>query len=340
MDPISQGAVGAALPQSIAPSKQNTRYLLLAGILGFLSGMTPDLDYFIRSSEDPLLFLEYHRQFSHSLIFIPLGGFLCSLLAWSFFKVCFKAPPIPFKTTLLYCTLGYATHSLLDSCTSYGTQLFWPFSNNRVSWNTISIIDPLFTLPVLALVITAAIKNSAFFARLALLWVFFYMSLGLFNQHRAEQKAWQLAELRQHKVLRLSAKPTFGNIILWKVIYETDRHFHMDPIRTGLDIKVYYGDSLPKLNVEKDFPWLDKNSQQAKDIKRFAWFSQDYLVLNPENSKQIMDARYSPTPNRFYPLWLIEVSESKGPSEYIVYRETRRHTEADKKEFREMLLGK
>jgi len=36
-------------------------------MLGFLSGMAPDLDILIRSSTDPLLSLEYHRQFTHFL---------------------------------------------------------------------------------------------------------------------------------------------------------------------------------------------------------------------------------------------------------------------------------
>ena len=49
--------------------------------------------------------------------------------------------------TYMYSTIGYATHGIIDSLTSYGTQLFWPFSNDRFATNTISIIDPLFTLP-------------------------------------------------------------------------------------------------------------------------------------------------------------------------------------------------
>lgn len=69
MDPISQGAFGASLSQTL--TKKN---LLIIGIIGFLSGMTPDLDILIKSNNDPLLFLEFHRQFTHSLFFIPIGG--------------------------------------------------------------------------------------------------------------------------------------------------------------------------------------------------------------------------------------------------------------------------
>ena len=66
--------------------------------------------------------------------------------------------------------LGYATHALLDSCTTYGTMLFWPFSDVRIAWNTVSIIDPLFTGPILALVVLAAKKKREFYGRLAVLW--------------------------------------------------------------------------------------------------------------------------------------------------------------------------
>ena len=66
MDPLTQGTLGAALPQSLSQKQLAGS----AGLLGFLAGMAPDLDVLIRSSSDPLLFLEYHRQFTHSLVFM------------------------------------------------------------------------------------------------------------------------------------------------------------------------------------------------------------------------------------------------------------------------------
>ncbi|MBT5700853.1 MAG: metal-dependent hydrolase, partial [Gammaproteobacteria bacterium] len=67
MDPISQGSLGAALAQS----GSNPEKIKAATLLGCFAGLAPDLDIFIFSSTDPLLFLEFHRQFSHSLVFIP-----------------------------------------------------------------------------------------------------------------------------------------------------------------------------------------------------------------------------------------------------------------------------
>ena len=125
-------------------------------------GIAPYLDIFIRSSTDPLLSLQYHRQFTHSIIFIPFGGLICALFLFIVFK---KISPFNFKMTWLYCTLGYGTHGLIDACTSYGTLLFWPFSDMRIAWNNISIIDPLFTLPLILLIVIATIKKKNIYSK-------------------------------------------------------------------------------------------------------------------------------------------------------------------------------
>ncbi|NAW94554.1 metal-dependent hydrolase, partial [Vibrio sp. V42_P2S4T144] len=124
MDPLTQGLLGAALPLAVS----NKRNLAVVGVLGVVSGMAPDLDVLIRSSTDPLLYLEYHRQFTHSLLFIPFGSFICALLLYPLFA---KKRGLSFRQSWFYCALGYSTHALLDACTSYGTQLLWPISNTR-----------------------------------------------------------------------------------------------------------------------------------------------------------------------------------------------------------------
>ena len=120
MDPLSQGAVGTAFAQSTA-DKNN---IFKISVIGFLAGLAPDLDILIQSSTDPILFLEYHRQFTHSLFFIPFGSLIVALVLFPLFK-----RSMSIKTVYFASILGYATHGLLDACASYGTQLFWPFSN-------------------------------------------------------------------------------------------------------------------------------------------------------------------------------------------------------------------
>ena len=79
MDPISQGIIGSTTSQVISKKKHS---LFVVALIGLLSGLAPDLDIFIRSSDDPLLFLEFHRQFTHSLFFIPFGGLICASILY------------------------------------------------------------------------------------------------------------------------------------------------------------------------------------------------------------------------------------------------------------------
>jgi inner membrane protein len=329
MDPLTQGTIGAVLPQALG--KKN---LGIVALLGFLSGMAPDLDILIRSSTDPLLSLEYHRQFTHSLIFIPFGGLICALFLFVVLK---KISPFNFKKTWLYCTLGYGTHGLIDSCTSYGTLLFWPFSDMRIAWNNISIIDPLFTLPLISLIVLATIKKKIIYSKIALAWAVTYLTLGVYLHNVAINVGKEIAEQRGHIVKRIKAKPSFGNLILWKTIYETDNQFYVDATNLLFN-KIIPGESIKKLNLKKDFPWLEKESQQYKDVDRFKWFSNDFLAVNPQNKNQIIDIRYSGIPNEIGGLWGVQLNPNKHNQEHVEFVSMRSASIERFKVLRDMIL--
>ncbi len=236
MDPLTQGVLGASLSQS-ASKKQ---HLVVAGVLGLLSGLAPDLDALIKSQSDLLLALEFHRQFTHSLFFIPIGSLICALVLHHLIA---KRRGLTFKQSWLFCALGYGTHALLDACTTYGTQLLWPFTNARFAWNTISIIDPVYTLPILILLVFTTLKRAPWLARVALAWALIYPTLGMIQRDRAEAVGWQLAEERQHTPIRLKAKPSFANILVWKVVYETEAQYHVDAVRVGTSVSTYIPES-------------------------------------------------------------------------------------------------
>jgi inner membrane protein len=318
MDPLTQGVLGASLPQASSSARQAGT----AGLLGFFAGMAADLDVLIRSSRDPFLFLEYHRQFTHSLIFIPVGGLICALVLHALFG---RRRGLSFRQSWIYCTLGYATHALLDACTTYGTMLLWPFSDARFAWNTISIIDPLFTLPILLAVLFAARKQRPVFARLALVWACLYMATGLWQRNQAIEQGYELARSRGHTPVRLEAKPSFANILVWKVVYETEDRYFVDAVRTGFSPRVFPGNSVLKLDLVRDLPWLDQSSQQARDIERFRWFSNGYIARDPGHENRVIDIRYSLVPNEIDALWSIELNPAAGLKDhaaYLVHRDT------------------
>jgi len=305
MDPITQGVVGAIAVQ--LPANKTT--IAKASIVGALSAMAPDLDVLIRSSNDSLLFLEFHRHFTHSLLFVPFGGAICGLF---FFLLLGKRWQIPLRQFLLWSVLGFATHGLLDSCTSYGTRLLWPLTSERFAWDMVSVIDPLFSGILLTLMAAAIALKKKIFTLLAVVWVGLYLSVAAIQHQRA------------HTVQRLHAKPSFGNIIVWKIIYESDQVFYVDAYKPGFFQSSHWaGESLPKLDIDRDFPWLDINDQQAKDIERFREFSGDFLALDPNNRNRIGDVRYSQLPNDISPLWAIELfpgADNQKHARYVTDR--------------------
>jgi len=285
----------------------------------------------ITSKVDPMVYFEYHRHFTHSLIFIPIGALIVSLVLHLFFK-----NKISFSRNYFYSILGYATHGLLDSCTSYGTQLFWPFSDYRVAWNNVSIIDPLFTVPLIIFSMLALWKKRNIWSQLGLIWGISYLCFGAVQNYRATKFGHEVALSKGHSPKRLVAKPSFGNLFLWRIIYEHEDYFYTDAVRFGFSNKVFSGDKVKKLDVIKDFPWIHKNSQHYIDIKKFSWFSNGYLAIHPSNPNVIGDIRYSIAPNSIYPLWGIEVSPNND-QEHIKSVNFRTKSMDQRTEFLKML---
>jgi inner membrane protein len=67
------------------------------------------------------------------------------------------------------------------------------------------------------------------------------------------------------------------------------------------------------------FPWLDPNSQQARDVERFRWFSNDYLAVDRDDPFLIVDMRYSHLPNEIKGLWGIRLDPDASPNEHVTW---------------------
>ena len=331
MDPVSQGVFGAVFAQTRSQKKN----LAKAAVIGALAGMAPDLDIVLRSTNDPLFALEFHRHFTHSLIFLPIGALICSIV---FFFLFAKRWSLSFAQIYVWSFLGFATHGLLDACTSYGTQLLWPFSNFRVAWDLISIVDPLVTLPLIAFAVLASRRKARRYVVVAVLWIALYFGLSYTQQQRAMEVGYQQASERGLNLLKLEAKPSFGNIRIWKLIYETEDQYHVDAVKVGFKEPTFWkGETINKLDLDRDLPWLDKNSQQAKDIERFRWFSSGYIALDKDSPYRVMDIRYSLLPQEIKPLWGIVLSNTAKPDDHIEYYSERGDSAAAIKRIWEML---
>ena len=209
------------------------------------------------------------------------------------------------------------------------TVLFYirPFSHDRVAWNTISVIDPLFTIPVFILLVFAIFKRNKTFTAYAIAWVLVYQTVAYSQKNRAEEIILDHAQKAGHNIVTLEAKPSFGNIVVWKVIYSTKDKYYVNAIRLGLNHKIYHGESIDKLSIKKSFRWLDNKSQQAIDLEKFRWFSNGYLAVDKDEPNKVYDIRFSTIPNQVEGLWGIRLDENKNMYEHVEYITNRKETQ-------------
>lgn len=335
MDPLSQGLFGAVASCAASKSKR----IKPAFFCGFFSAASADLDVLIKSANDPMLAIEFHRHFTHSIFFIPIGGLIMASLFLLLFKILKKE--ISFKEIYLYCTLGYATHGLLDSFTSYGTLLFWPFYNERVAFDIISIVDLAFTLPLLILLAIGFHKKSRKICISALIYSLFYLSVAQIQQIRVTNEIEKIARNQGHEIEKLKLNPTLSNIILWRTVYEFNNNYYVNAIYMPFfaEAKTYSGHKVNKINLDNLLAEFPENSAITQDIQRFNIFSQGFIYFYPQEENIIADLRYGILPNGINSLWGIKINKEKPEvhSEYIFLR---KFSQDKVKTFSKMLTGK
>lgn len=331
MDLLTQGLLGGALATAAANRKES-RSALLAG---FGAALLADADVLIQSSEDSLLNVEFHRHFTHSLIFIPVGALVAALLLWPLLRN--KLSP---GRIYYYAFLGYATSGLLDACTSYGTHLLWPFSDTRIAWSIIAIVDPLFSIILLLALIIAFRSRRSKPARIGLALAGAYLLTGFWQHQRALDITHELAENRGHPVERALVKPTLANLLLWRSVYLSEGVFHVDAVRVGIsNTRVYPGTSVPRFDPAGDFETLPSDSIVARDIQRFSRLADGYVIADPSRERVLTDVRYSMLPTSVTPMWGLDINVS-GNSEHARFQIYRDRPEAAREAFTAMLLGR
>lgn len=317
MDPFSQALIGAAAVQSI-PRLRN-KLGRVSALLGAAGGLAPDLDILIQSKTDSILYFEYHRHFTHSLAFIPAGGAL-AMIPFLLFPSLRKK----WKEVILAGVVGYATHGLLDAFTSYGTLLFWPFSDFRVAWDVLPIIDPIYTgLLALGVFATLIFIQTSRWVHLALALSVIYMGFAVSQHHSAAQAQQLLAHSRGHQIERSRVLPSIGNLAVWRSIYEFQNVFYSDAIRIpygafGMkkeEVAAYslvkVGGSKPRFTEQQYRKLLEEQQIPGKrieraiqDFRRFQWFAGDWLVYIPFSwGLSVGDFRYSMSSESTLPIW-------------------------------------
>ncbi len=304
MDSLTQGLLGAVVAQATT-GKKLWRY---AALIGFIAAIIADADIFIRSS-NPLTFIIYHRQFSHSLIITLIGG---ALIGGLFVLVIPKLRP-KWPWVILATILAYASHIILDAFTSYGTELYWPFSHARVAWNILPIVDPIATAILLVGFIFCIRKANNVSALITFAVFCLYVCAAAVQHHRAYQLLKSITKEKTGRVINGQVLPTVGQIFIWHSIYRYKNKIYFSVINTPPAAKSYsHSPATFALYSLKDLPgWLKSNKAAVKDFNIFSWFSDGYLTKISNNPLKIANVRFIRDAKPPVFLWSIQF-EPKG----------------------------
>lgn len=272
MDSLTQIVLGAAVGEAVLGKKIGNRAMLW----GSVAGTIPDLDVVWRYLTDTITATELHRGFSHSIVFSLIAA---PLLGWLVHQLR-KRPEVGWKGWTQLFFWGLFTHPLLDAFTTWGTQLFWPFEW-RLAFNSIFVIDPLYTLPFLTCVMIAATRRREALSRKRInhLGIFLstgYLLLTLLLKGVAYHKLATSLKEQGISYSEMSTRPSVMNTVLWNVNVDAgDRYLIGD-----------YSFFDSKAPTFKAYPKNRKESQtldQLPEMQRLITISQGWYITSQEN---------------------------------------------------------
>jgi inner membrane protein len=283
MDSLTQATLGAAVGEVLLGRKVGNKAILWGAVAGTL----PDLDILAYPLMDQIDRLGWHRGPSHAFFYLILAA---PLLGWVISRIHRRGASWREWTKLVF--WAFITHIILDAFTIYGTQLFRPFSRWPVAFDTISIIDLLYTLPlfipvlvVLFLKKTSPGRRQLVFVGLALSTI--YLGLTVAFKLNVNSVARDNFVRQDIGVERFITTPTIFNSILWRITAETDRGFYVG----------YY--SLLDADQDIEFVFIPQNDsllapyRHTDAAKQLAWFSRGFYVVQEVRGEiQVADLRF------------------------------------------------
>jgi len=265
MDPVTHITAGVLLGQAVRDRFPAVRALVP---LAAFAAWMPDVDNIV-TFFGPEAYMRYHRGYTHSLV----GGLVMAwLLAWVTTRIWKEARAGQLFALYFVCVLS---HLFLDCITSYGTSIFLPFSHARVSFPSVFIIDPIYTLALIFLAVAAVRRPQSrkAFAIAGLAVMLAWPALGFGVGKAVAVRARTLLAERGQVVTDVTAQPDALAPLWWKIIATQGNEY----ILTGLNL--FAPDSLlPERRYQRADPWeLAALGQKAPVFSQYVWFT-DYPV--------------------------------------------------------------
>jgi len=330
MDPLTHAISGAALARAI-PSKPLPRSQTVFLIL---LTMAPDADFILRFFSDTL-YLQHHRGLTHSLLMLPLWGWLVYSLSSQRIKT---QPIMPWLIGL-----ALLLHISLDLITTFGTMILAPFSDWRASFDLLFIIDPLFTasllIPLLAGFIWTQHKRRLGVISLALMLS--YLGLVYNNQ----QQAITLTRTAHPDAQSFHALPLAFSPFNWQLIAKYPDHYaraavNLKPGFSGtqllFDEALANGLISTAMNSPDKIHWQElpgmhtvKNLDSLPGTAFYQWFARYPILLKQDkDSIEFGDLAFGGGAPGVHPAFQLRIhahdAETNKPRAWLIWRNHRK----------------
>lgn len=198
------------------------------------------------------------------------------------------------KEWILFFFITVFSHPVLDCFNVYGTQLFQPFNDHRVSFDNISVADPAFSIWLLLGILITSFLSKTSKARRIVNWTgigismaymcFTFYHKAVFNQIFTKSLATEKIDYQ-----RCMSGPSILTNSLWLGVAEGDESFYHG----------YYTFFSEDKRVRK-FSVIPKNHELLKAyendrvVKILKWFSKGYynVIVRRDGRLQFNDLRY------------------------------------------------
>ncbi|MDE0350831.1 MAG: metal-dependent hydrolase [Gammaproteobacteria bacterium] len=281
MDPVSQAALGAVVAHAAAHRTLGVRALAM----GAAAGAMPDLDVLWSLSGDAFDQMRMHRGITHSLFFAPVVGPLLGYLAW---RVERRGGTDRLRAWVVALTLALLSHPLLDLTTPYGTQLLLPFSDARFAIWAMSIIDPAYTVVLLAGVVVAWRRPHWRPASVIALGVSTaYVAYAWYLNEAAEDAARTQLRAEGVEHVEVAAFPTFLQVHYRRVVARTDGEVLTGFVSMWRPCPIAWS-AAPRLADDSVAAWRD-----SREGRIFEWFAMGWVHHVPTDGGLVSaDLRY------------------------------------------------
>ncbi len=280
MDSLTHVALGACIGEAFFGRVIGKKAMLW----GALAQSVPDIDFVAAFWMSPADNLLAHRGFTHSIIFILIVTPFLSLLAerWH------RPYNISIRRWILFFSLQIFIHIFIDAFNNYGVGWFEPFSHYRISFNTIFVADPFFSMWsgiafIALLLLKSRHPKRKYWWKFAIIMSSIYVWYCTINKIKIDSDVKQIAVHQNINYTQYFTTPAPLNNWLWYVVLGNDSGFYVG-YRSLFDTK-----------KDIDFKYFSRNDSlldpvhNHEELQKLIRFSQGFYTAEKWNDTLVFN---------------------------------------------------